>query len=530
MDSTGILTIMGLVVAVYAILPKENKLTLSFKLSKLDWAVILLSAVIALYIFIYPIIKESGWAISFGTWKWGFNENNTTFLVFLCLAIYIFIRVKYAGITSSNIKKFSELFEQLFFEKKYSELAILTEDHFEDLIKVEDHEPLRNRLARKIRPLNAWDKFPDKDSENFSKFSPAFSKSREAFSSFLSKKDSSSEIASSITRRVLNSREYIEYLSISKPYFCLKILELDISHFDDFLNFYIRSLVQNKASIFYYELEQTQNLVSNNRYYLYENNKFLYYFFNNIRNSEKHKIYKPVGDMVCEVIDSNDNLSNLYNKENERYERVERFLCPIDSSLRFFEIMILESMHQGAHWHMWLYYLRTFTKKILLRIDTDIDVDVHKEWPTPFYYLLDHIISIIFNWLDEFQYIENKDPLLMENDELNHDNGSIPKSSVLALGIIYNMIIMCDNVTDTFKTNMIDTAMRHLRDTKSIETYNELNTVLIKSMLFDGYHNEKNLDYLNKFKILYEKTDHVLRYDVRELEELLNESIEGLDV
>ncbi|MBE3769531.1 hypothetical protein HJ207_17560 [Vibrio parahaemolyticus] len=136
MDSSTILTMLGLTAAVLAIIPKESKLDLSLRISKFDWTVIIVSLIFIHYIMYYPVLNELGLKYNFGKWKFGFNENNTTYLIFLFISLYLMIRFRFFKINKGNIEKFSELLEQLILKKKYEEASILVEKYFKDIEKI----------------------------------------------------------------------------------------------------------------------------------------------------------------------------------------------------------------------------------------------------------------------------------------------------------------------------------------------------------------------------------------------------------
>lgn len=525
MDPSGLLTILGLAVAVFAIIPRESRLDIGLRISLVDWIVVFLSISLVHYIIYFPILNELGLALELGHWKWGFNEKNTTYLIFLFLAVYIFLRARTARVTRNNIKKFGELFEQLILEGKYGELAIITERNIGDITRISNNDCLRNKIANYLRPSSAFSIYMNAGKSKDCFLKRYFSIQMNKLAKIVEINDAQKTIASSIKRRLFNTPEYVEYLSISKPYLCLDILDQNIRSKRDFLKLFIYSLIDNPGSTYYYELELTQNLSSNNRYYLPESNKLLYYFFNDVKISEKSNIYKPVGDKVCETIDYDSKIIKRYNEPLGNYYENQRFRCPIYSSLHFFEIMVIESMHQGIRWHMWLFYFQTFTKKIIDKLAPEDSVDLQSEWPTPFHYLLYQMVSITLDWLDEFQYVENKENLSMQDESLTHDNGSIPKSAALALGRMVFVIISSNRISDTFKIYIIEIVMRWLRDTKDIEELAPVNRVLMKSILFNGFHNKTDLDYLNEFNLLFNNIDLLIKYDLDNFKELLQNSI-----
>ena len=519
MDPSGIITIIGLAVAIYAIIPRERRLDLSLRISKGDWIIILLGLVIVHYIIFFPILKELDLVFDIGSWRFGFNEKNTTYLIFLLLGLYVLFRAKTAKVKRSNIGAVSDLFEELLLDKKYGELALLVEQHIIKISELKNSYSFRNYIADKVRPISDFE-FCLSDVKR-SWVDKYFSSQLNWISSVIEKEDVVPETASSILRRLINNPEFVRYLSISRPYLGIDILDLDTGYTKDFLKNFLYSLIDDEGSIFYYELDDTQSMISYNRYHLSRSNKLIFYLLSDVSIGEKLAVYKPIGDRVCEFIDYDDRIIARYNEPLGTYCERQQSRCPIDSSVHFFDIMIIESMHQGVRWHMWLYYLSTFVRKIINKLNPTSDVDLSDEWPTPFHYILYHIVRVMLGWLGEYSQVEDKSALQMKNEHLCHDNGSIPKSTVLALGNIVVMLVSSPALTDHFKKYILEIIIRHLVDHDHDSDQAALNRILMISILKNGYHNKIDRYYIEKFSDLYSDVDEVLRYDVDSFNELL---------
>lgn len=520
MDPSGILTILGLVVAVFAIIPRERRLDLSIRISNLDWLIIVATLILVHYIIYFSVLKELGLAFELGSWRYGFNEENTIYLIFLGLGIFLIFRAKVSKITRSNIDSANDLFEQLLLEEKYGELTILTERHINYISKIYKSDSYLNQIANKIRPTESFSMYLGNQKPSYlDSFLP---KQRVWISSLIERGDDKKEIAENILRRLVNNVGFVRHLSISRPYLGIQIIETDTYFIEDFVINFFNNLMENETSVYYYELEDTQNLVSGSRYGLSKNNKLLYYLFNNVKVSETLGIYKPIGDKVCNLLDYDKKLIARYNEPLGTYYESNRFRCPIDSSVHFFEIMILESMHQGIRWHMWLYYFPSFVTKILDKLDPAPGVDIDREWPTPFHYILYHTVSVMLDWLEEYSKVANKDPLQMDDERLHHDNGSIPKSTVLALGNIIFMIISSPAVSNQFKEYILEIVFRYLRNNQHDVSQQQINRVLMNSILRNGFHNELKVNYIIKLIEIYENIDHIIRSELKEFEVLLD--------
>jgi hypothetical protein len=520
LDPSGILTILGLVVAVIAVIPRERRLDLSIRISRLDYLIIAAALILVHYIIYFPVLRKLGAGLDLGDWRYGFNEANTTYLIFLSLGIFLILRAKISKVTRSNINSANDLFEQLLLEKKYGELAILADKHIADISAISKSENVSNIIAKKIRPAQDFEiHLGIKKPSYFDKY---LARQRVWISNLIEHNDDEKEIADNILRRVANNVEFVRHISISRPYLGIKIIETDTYFTTNFVDNFFASLIENETSVYFYELENTHNLISEGRYYLSKNNKLLYFLFNDIRVSKKLGIYKPVGDKVCNLLEYDKQLIAKYNEPLGDYYQSGLSKCPIDSSIHFFDVMLSESMHQGIEWHMWLFYFPSFVTEILNKLNPSSEVDFDKEWPTPFHYILYHIVSVMLDWLREYSNVENKNPLKMDNEQLHHDNSSIPKSTILALGNIIFSIISSPTVNREFKQYILEVVFGHIENNLHDQNQSQINRVLMKSILHNGYHNELKHDYIIEFTEIYQNIDHFLQSELIEFNTLLN--------
>jgi len=518
-DPSGLIAILGFFVAVVAIIPREKRLDLRIRFSIFDLGVIIFCFALIHYIIYFEVFKKLGLTTELGSWQLGYNQNNIIYLIFLALSAFLIIRAKFSKIGPSNIHIANDLFEQLLFEEKYFEVGLLTERYIEDISSISKSQSLFNKLAKKILPITKFEAhFQLKKPSLLDKIFP---KQRIWLSSILDHEDEISEVAGHMLQRLVSHAGFVRYLSISRPYLAIKIIKTNTYFSTTFVDNFIDGLLDHQEGIYYFELEHTTSTISN-RYKLSKNNKFLYYLLSDVRISESLGIYQPIGDKVCSLIEYNKEIIEKYNQPLRTYYDKGRFKCPLDSSIHFFEIMILESMHQGIRWHMWLYYFPTFTKKILAKLNPSEEVDLEREWPTPFYYLLYQIVKVMLNWLEEYSHVENKQAIEIDNENLTHDNGSIPKSTTLALGNILYELVSSDSITNKFKVYIFEIVARHIRDLSHDPHQERLNRLLMKSIVYNGFHNQTNQKYIHQLRSIYEQIDHLLRFELEEFNELLN--------
>lgn len=477
MDFSILLAILGLGVAVISLLKPQTKLSISFKMNWLDKSVIAFSLLFVHYIAFAPILKEFNLLLPLGHWRWGFDEKSATYLIFLLLTAFIVIRLKIAKVNLKNITKFSDLVERLLFEKKYDEVVHLLDNHLTSLFKLV--------------------------------------------------KDNNDD-ARAIVNQTLTSDELASYIAISKPKFGIKLLRQNFSIKEQFLTLFISALMENKGSQFYYEMANIQTIRMGNRFDIPQHYPLAHYLFSDVTVSEKLRVYKPVGDKIKLLLTEDNQIVQRSNSSFGSFDETERQNNIIECGFHFFEIMIFEAMHQKLTWHMWLYYFPSFSKCILEKLDPTPDVDLEREWPTPYHYYLHRLISINFDWIEGFQNVEGCEAISFNHISLRHDNGSILKSAILSVGQIIWKIIETDKVDDNFKKYCLDTALRNIRDIKEVNVLKPSYQVLIRSLLFNGFMDKKDPSVLNKYKALVDQIDHLLVHENEDFTNLLDTTLKEL--
>ena len=229
---------------------------------------------------------------------------------------------------------------------------------------------------------------------------------------------------------------------------------------------FCQSLLRDKSSLLYFEIQNNQNLRGGNRYDIPQTNQILHALLNDAHRAEELRIYKPFGDFVLsELTRLNTASIDPYNLPIGYYEQTDRWKCPLHASIRIFEIMVLEALHQNVQYHMWLYYFHYMVEEILSNLKPHPNVDLATEWPTPYHYLLYLIVASLTDYIEEIENIptDQQNVVLMDVD-LQFENNNIPKSSILALGICLNYILSSESVEDRFKGYLLAMSLRLCRE------------------------------------------------------------------
>jgi hypothetical protein len=242
-----------------------------------------------------------------------------------------------------------------------------------------------------------------------------------------------------------------------------------------------------------------------------------------------YKIWKPFGDYVNKHFDllERGRVEDIYNYPLYDYETEGKWHCPIYITIKFFDIMIPEGLFQGIQWHMWLYYFPHFVDKIIRNIILIPNVDFDREWPTPYHYLLYTIVSVMCDWIEATKGIPIDQPnIVLSNTRIDHENGNIPKSTIIALGQIVYSIIKTRNIDLKFKTYICSSICYTIKRLNEDDKTKHFASLLIKAMVVGGYENRtKSKEHLIELMDCFKNMDHMLQYYTKDFEKAVSAEI-----
>ncbi len=411
-DSFLILTILGIVIAVYSLLPEHKKLRIGYSFGKLEKTslVALGFAIVGLSIlgsFVSLHYKDSYFSIyEFRLSPLFVIELIRVIAAMVILAVFL-AKLSKKTVSIRNEKYFNERIDELRHEQSYSCLAALIEENYHTIFHSggSDNENLSNNIKEKLL-----------------------------------------------------DRQFITYIANFKPYFGLRIIidtELDF-FIHEFADLYFEALLRNKDSALYREMENNQNLSRLHRYSIPETNRIICSFFSNISLAKDLEVYRPIGEGVINILNEQQKKErDVYNEYQEEYigER-QTFDNPIFIGIRFFDIMIMESIYQKVDWHMWLYYYSHFVDKICKNYRIDEYSQPETEFPNTYSYLLHEIISNLRHWIELIEDDTAEVQQKLEHVNCSHENDNILKSSIICLVQCSHHILDTDAIPYRFKQSL----------------------------------------------------------------------------
>lgn len=522
-DTSDLLTILGIIAAVWALISPTNRLRLRFCMTSWDWVVGVSVFLLVHYLVFAPALDQLGLYYSLGPWKWGLDSSSAVYLLLLSAALYFFWRTRFPKLARRRVHVFRELIENLHLTKRYNELVLLVEPQLPTLIflaqrqtwSIRSQSNSQNELAALLRgetpkPLSTWRK--------------QWNHLLHTLKSKYTGHTQASQQAREILLNLVTSPELTIHLAQAHPHFCLKLLETHEAIHSDFITDYIDALLGSTGSRLYVELKNNQNLNGGSRLYLPSSNRLLKFFFADAERAVKNSLYAAIGDSVLRRLGEDKNLAEKLNKPLNSYKEAGRFHCPINSGITLFEIMVHEGIHQGLQDHMWLYYFEGFAEKILKQMSGSTDEDTFQEWPTPFHYLLYRLVKISSDWAEQCALIDDAEIPQVTLSAEHFDRHYISKEATKALGSMLKDIIQSEKPSIDFKTYLLGIVIRSYVRLQNNPQIADVATSFLNSIII-GADLPTKFSYRQELKNVFERLDHRLKGEAAVFVNALDDSL-----
>ena len=480
MSPETLITILSFAVAIYALLPLERALDLKIKFAWYDILVVISATILVLYILYLPVLQKLGWTITLGPWRWGFNASLTTFTIILAVLGWVVVRLRFGGLSRRRIHSFSRLATQLLYQRKNGELAEMLNRYLPQLMKIYENRYRVVRLRNWLLPPT-WKALMHRGKKI--KERPAIVRYIAPLARLLPAYEGSRDSARQTVHRILLSDNFVKTIAASYPYQAMDILNYDIRESEGFQDKWFQFSLDDPNSVVYTEIEHNQ-LMSMGVYHRYQyqpENRCLFSYFGDVRNAERLKLYRAIGDYLCAEYGRRRRspTTDRFNQPLDRYAETEIWRCPAYAVLRLFDYMISESLYQGIPWHMWLHYLQTFADKIVINLSPHDDVNLEAEFPTPYHYQLYEIVDLLCQWTTSAQDLPDFD-----SDEAR--DRAIPMQSVIALGQVINAMLLATSLEDQFTSYMVEVVVGRADDWRSVQKLEPYRQTLITNLAKGG--------------------------------------------
>ncbi len=530
-DTSALLTMLGLIAAVWALVPSSSRLSFQLSLSRVDWVVISGTLVAIHVLYFEPVLRDIGifWVV--GPWLWGFDKGGAQYLLFLVLAGFIYLRSRRTRLNRRNLPLFEKLATSLLHSRKFEELVPLLDHHLDATLSFANEGSIRGRVATWLQPsLPGIFSAKGEDGRISIRF---ISQSKVAqlnrwlrlrIAGAIHPAKGSRQRAQMIVRILLSSRDFVAYLAVVRPYLCLDVMERVGMIIEEFEDDFFAALLANEGSILYSELKNGQNLNGGDghRRALPEENRLLTFYLKDVKVAAELGVYRSVGEAVLSRIDADDALLAKLNGSMFTYRDTGKYCCPVFAGIGFFEIMVLEGLHQRLPDHLWLHYFPHFSRKLVSRARELRPDDENHEFPTPLCYLLYELVAATRDWIDDGIRLTEGDALV---DPDAHDGRHILISfeAAQAMGRILEPILCSPQLTQGVKVELLTVTVRMLAKLRHYPRLVRLETVMRESVI-TPYDTSINARHVSELRRCFGEVDHVLRAELQSFDVALAEA------
>lgn len=542
MTLDGLLTLLALLVAIWALIPKATRLLVSIGIKSQ-----IPIAFIAFLIILYVQFDGQEVNLLFAGKFFSLKAPQLSFLIVCAWALTAYIVYKIFSRPGAylSLPTISKLVDNLIYEQRFSELIDVVEPRLPTIEQAANRSLFAQKLHDKIRSLSE-----DEHQESLRCFGKRYtSKPVKPPSEFVKRTRQTvgklavvipahrrtQEVAGIIIRALCQSNNLRNYVIKVRPYFALPLLRL--SGANRFSDAYFRGLLLDSNSILYQELKSESNFSPGIQPHR-EGSRLLKFLFKNASVAEKLGVWKPIGSCMIELLRPHESpdsefIKTLNKKPHSR--RDERWGSPIYTGIYFFNVMVTAAARQGIRYHMWLYYFTHIVAELEKIYDTsDPDVNESDEFPIESARLINELIGVLSNWILLVEKLPSDSPhlnstvfdkqqeLLVYNNQ-SYDNANIPVSAANALGMCLSKILLSQKINLQFKSYIYDITIKTL-DELSKNHWRQLliHCIVNGSPAYSGREGLKK-EYGQVLKNLSSEVDLLLWQQVSDLDDKIKQ-------
>ncbi|MBN2407286.1 MAG: hypothetical protein JXJ19_06290 [Elusimicrobia bacterium] len=443
MDSSIILSLIGICISLYAISSPSNKRNLQAKLSIINLIfifVIAISLIITIVLSGYYKIDINIKYISYGKIEIDLDYYYSVLSLFLLIIFSAFIAYIFFSKRILNKNILLTYLRNNLNNSNYGYIISDIDEFYNNFIY--KHKEFIER-AEKDNPIRKYLENPE----------PELTKSKIIINKIYNYTHRK-KIRFSIKYRnylydLLTNQYFTKELGEKNPVLGVKLINSNIHIYtkQNYVELFLKELMKNKNSILYSQVLNNQVNIPF-RYQLVPENYLLCAIFKDIHLAKKLSVYKPIGDGVIDYLKGQKILEDDVNNMN--YDDFEDHVVksPIYIGMLFFDIMIRESIENNIKWHMWLYYFPYFIRYI----SDNISYENIKSGE--FINLYERYIYELFHtmkqWVMRITSHDTKFNIDLEEENGRHENGNIIKSTVIAICESMDIITETKNIRDDF--------------------------------------------------------------------------------
>ncbi|MFP5436458.1 MAG: hypothetical protein ACLGH8_01580 [Bacteroidia bacterium] len=386
MEISDFLTILGIALAVWALIPNKERRFILLFFSKYE---ILLIFIALLFI---HILMSFEWIISHWTnrlsifvTKYGIPSTTWAYIISIITISYPIIKVTYTYFSRSKVNELIDLYISLL---KENELDILT-----NYIQKYHIDDIRIYLIgkSKLQQKDAVSIVLRRTTESDLEYKELIKPKRIFFAQF-------------VYGYILQNEIFIKNAANKYPELfaeAIKGIRSVKAANPDFVNLYIQLIFENQNQSFIDELkilnESYDSVQERTKYF---NIPICEALFVNTEASYKNNIWYSIGENTIKALKYDIQQKEFLLKSYDSIIEGELWNYKIKISIVYFNYMIRETIYRDSGYHMWLYYFKNYVEELISIISYPNSLDHEKSYPTFAHFILNELFETMRGWIE----------------------------------------------------------------------------------------------------------------------------------
>ncbi len=385
MQPSDFLTILGLALAVWAIIPSKERRFILLFFSKVEITVFITLLITIHYLMAFDWLLTNWFPwLSIFTIDRGLPSPTWAYIIALTNIFYPILKVSSGYFSSSRLRSMIVLYETYLKENEIDLLVnYINKYHIADIKKyligishLPQKESIDIILRRKTESDKEHDKLIDQQRIRFASWVYGHIIQNDTF-----------------IRKVANKYPELFATAISG-------METARASNENLVKLFISCLFQNKNQLLIQELKimvgtHSSVLEINENYEI----SILYSLFTHTKVASKNNVWYPVGEDTVKSLKHDEIQKEFLRKKYDHDLESELWNHKIHIAIVYFNYMVRETIFRDSGSHMWLFYFRHFTDLLIEIIEPQNDYDENAEYPSFAHRMIYDQFSVMTEWL-----------------------------------------------------------------------------------------------------------------------------------
>lgn len=431
MEPSDFLTILGLVLAIWAFIPsKERKFILLF-FSNFEIGLFVSALFVIHYLMSFDWIRSNWFPSLIFTIEKGIPSTTWAYILALTTISYPIVKVSFGYFSASRLRRIISLYQTCLKENEIDLLVnYISKYHINDINKylqgvsdLPQKEKIDMILRRRTEKDKEYEKLVKPKKIHFASWVYGHIIQNETF-----------------VRRAAN--KYPELFAAA-----FSGMETKEASNQELVKLYIQCLFENKNQLLVQELK----IMNDTRSSVLEINSnveipILFSLFGHTKTAAANYVWYPVGEETIKSLKQDNEQKEFLIKKYDSDLEDELWNYKIYISIVYFNYMVRETIFRESDCNMWLFYFRSIIKLLIDIIPSQNEYNNDSEYPSFTHYIIHEEFSIMIDWLELSKEQEN-------------DNQVI--DTIRCLGECIHSICQADNskISIAFRRRQLDTVL-----------------------------------------------------------------------